>query len=202
MLTRRDPRTTPPPLLYMRLSYVRVKLYEAQWLLAKVKKKISCLPVLWNRKMSLSLSLSLSLTLFFRLAWKVCSFVNSSKHLGYSYLYALNPLTTKNYNFLTYVQASFSWLIFILKIQFKIRNQRPRKPPSSALYKNWRVSKISCPSYWIRHFEKWKSDVKFIISDFKSTRVQSSTKIVGFQKYYVRHIGSAILNSEIPMSNS
>ena len=53
--------------------------------------------------------------------------------------------------------------------------------------------------YWIRHLEKWKSDVKFVISDPNSPGVQSITKIVGFPKYYVRQIGSAILNSENPI---
>ena len=91
---------------------------------------------------------------------------------------------------------------FQFKIQFKIRNQRPRKPPSSELCENRRISKISCPSYWIRHFDKWKSDIKFVISHPKSPGVQSSTKNVGFSKSYVRHTGSAILNSENPMSNS
>ena len=65
-----------------------------------------------------------------------------------------------------------------------------------------RVSKISCSPYWIRHFEFRKSDVKFVISDLKNLGVLSYMKIVGFPKYYVRHIGSAILNSENPMSNS
>ena len=90
----------------------------------------------------------------------------------------------------------------ILKIKFEVRNQWPRKPPSTELCENRRVSKISCPPYWIRHLKKWKSDVKFVISDPKSPKVRSSTKIVGFPKYYVRHIGSAILNYKSPMSNS
>ena len=75
----------------------------------------------------------------------------------------------------------------IVKIQFEIRNQRPRKPPNTELCENRRISKISYPPYWIRHFEKWKSDVKFVVENPKSPGVRSSTKIVGFPKYYVRH---------------
>ena len=84
--------------------------------------------------------------------------------------------------FWNFMSAILDPVYGILKIQFKIRNQRPRKPPSSELCEN-RAFKISCPSYWIRHFEKWKSDVKFLISDLKSPGVRSSTKIVGFHNY-------------------
>ena len=103
--------------------------------------------------------------------------------------------------FRNFMSAILDPLYGILKIQFKIHNQWPRKPPSTELCKNRRVSIISCPPYWIRHFEKCKSDVKFVISDPKSPGVQSSTKIVGSPKYYVHHIESTILNSENPMSN-
>ena len=43
---------------------------------------------------------------------------------------------------------------------------------------------------------------KFVICDLENLGVQSYVKIVGFAKYYVRHIGSAILNSENPTSSS
>ena len=144
--------------------------------------------------------------------------------------------------FRNFITAILVPLYGILKIQFEIRNQQPQKPPSTELCKNRRVSKISCPPYWTRQFKKWKSDVKFaisdlrnlsikfhenrwvpkivclpywvrhfefrkshvkfVISDLKNLGVLSSTKIVGFPKYYVRHIGSAISNSGSLMSNS
>ena len=104
--------------------------------------------------------------------------------------------------FRNFMSAILDPLYGILIIQFKICNQWPRKPLSSELCENRRVSKISCPPYWIRHFEKWKSDVKFVVSDAESRGVQSSTKIVGFPKCYVSHIGSATLTSENPMLNS
>ena len=59
----------------------------------------------------------------------------------------------------------------ILKIEFKIRNQRHRIPPIRELCENRRVSKISCPPYWIRYFEKWKSDVKFVIRGLKIRKI-------------------------------
>ena len=100
------------------------------------------------------------------------------------------------------MSAILDSLYGILKIKFEIRNQEPQIPPRTELCKNREVSKISCPLHWIRHFEFRKSDVKFVISDLKKLGVQSSTKIVGFPKYYVRDIGSAILNYENPKSNS
>ena len=103
--------------------------------------------------------------------------------------------------FRNFMSAILNPLYGILKIQFGIRNQWHQKPSSTELCENRRVPKISCPPYWTRHFEKWKSDVKFVISDLKNLGAQSSTKIVGFLKYYVHHVGSAILNSENPMSN-
>ena len=51
------------------------------------------------------------------------------------------------------------------------------------------MSAILGPPYWVRHFEFRKSDVKFIISDPKSFRVQSFAEIVWFPKLHVRHIG-------------
>ena len=78
----------------------------------------------------------------------------------------------------------------------------PPFPVSAHEYISGRLSKILCPPYWVRYFEFRKSDVKFVISDLKNLGVQSYVKIFGFPKYYVRHIGSAILNSENPMLNS
>ena len=69
-------------------------------------------------------------------------------------------------------------------------------------HENRWVPKILCLPYWVCHFEFRKFDVKFVISNLKNLGVLSSTKIVGFPRYYVRHIGSAILNSENSMSNS
>ena len=103
--------------------------------------------------------------------------------------------------FQNFMPAILDPLYEILKIQFEIHNQRPQKPPNTELCENRRVSKISCPPYWTRQFEKCKSDVKFAISDLRNLWVQSSTKIVGFPKYYVFHIGSAILNSGNPIHN-
>ena len=85
--------------------------------------------------------------------------------------------------FRNFMSAMLDPLYGILKIQFEIRNQRPQKPPSTELCENRRVSEISCPPYWTRQFEIWKSDVKFAISDLRNLWVQSSTKIVGFPKY-------------------
>ena len=84
----------------------------------------------------------------------------------------------------------------------QIRNQRPQKPWSTKFHENRWVSKILCLPYWVRHLEFRKSDVKVVISDRKNLKVLSSTKILAFPKYYVRHIGSAILNFENPISNS
>ena len=104
--------------------------------------------------------------------------------------------------FQNFMSAILDPLYGILKTQFEIRNQRPQKPPSTELCDNRRVSKISCPPYWTRHSEKWKSDVKFAISDLRNFWVQSSTKIMGFPKFHVFHIGFATLNSENLLSNS
>ena len=92
--------------------------------------------------------------------------------------------------------------ILIPKIQCQIRKQRPQKPWSTTFHENLWLSKILCPPYWVRHFEFRKSDVKFVISDPKNPRVQSYANIVEFPKFHVHHIGSAILNSKNPMSNS
>ena len=51
----------------------------------------------------------LSLAHFFRL-FRFCFFLFLLRLLNLLNLTNINPLTTKNYNFLTYVQASFSWL--------------------------------------------------------------------------------------------
>ena len=100
--------------------------------------------------------------------------------------------------FRNYISAILDLLYGILKIQFKIRNQPHRKPLNTELCGNRRDSKISCPPYWIRYCEKWKTDVKFVISDLKSLGVQSSAKIVAFPKFYVGHIGSPFLIPKIP----
>ena len=128
----------------------------------------------------------------YRVSRKSCGFQNCMSGI----------LDIRHFSKLMAILAILDPLYGILKIRFEIRNQWLRKPPSTELCENRRVSKILCPPYWIRHFDKWKSDVKFVISNPKSPAVQSSTKIVGFPKYYVRHIGSAILNSENPMSDS
>ena len=104
--------------------------------------------------------------------------------------------------FRNFMSAILDPLYGILKIQFKIRNRRRQKPLSTKFHENRSVPKILCLPYWVRYFEFRNSHVKFVISDLKNLGVQSSTKIVGFPKYYVRHIGSAILDSEYPMSNS
>ena len=76
------------------------------------------------------------------------------------------------------------------KIEFRgpMRNQRPQKPSSTKFHENHWVSKILCPPYWVRHFEFWKSDFKFIISTPKSFWVQSFAKIMWLTKLHVRHI--------------
>ena len=74
-------------------------------------------------------------------------------------------------------------------IRCQIRNHRPQKPWSTKFHENRSIYKILCPPYWVRHFEFRKSDVKFIISDPKSFRVQSFAEIVWFPKLHVRHIG-------------
>ena len=70
--------------------------------------------------------------------------------------------------FWNFVSVILDPLCGISKIQFEICNQRPREPLSTDLCENRRISKISWSPYWIRHFEKWKFDVKFVISDPKS----------------------------------
>ena len=76
----------------------------------------------------------------------------------------------------------------ILKIQFEIRIQRSRKPSSTEVCENRRVSIISCPPYWIRHVEKCKSDVKFVISDPKTMKYKVLRKSLS-----IENIMSAIL---------
>ena len=56
--------------------------------------------------------------------------------------------------FWNFMSAILDPVYGILKIHFDIRNQRPRKPPSTELCENRRVSKISCTLYLIRHFQK------------------------------------------------
>ena len=77
-----------------------------------------------------------------------------------------------------------------MEIRCQIRDQRPQKPWSTKFHENRWVSKILCPPYWVRHFEFRKSDVKFIVSDPKSFRVQSFAEIVWFPKLHGRHIGN------------
>ena len=68
-----------------------------------------------------------------------------------------------------------------MEIRYQIRNQRPQKPWSTKLHENRWVSIILCSPYWVCHFEFWRSDVEFIISDPKSFWVQSFAVSCSFQ---------------------
>ena len=49
-------------------------------------------------------------------------------------------------------------------------------------FEEWKSDvKILCPPYCVRHFEFWKSDVKFIISTPKASKYRVSRKSCGFQ---------------------